>query len=320
MKEFEIRPKKLFKKYLELSKKDSESFDHSTFEMINCVSCDSQLSNALHKKDGFNYNICESCGTLFCNPRPSHETLNSFYENSSSAKFWFEEFLPKVEESRREKIFKKKAIQLFELIDEKEINISNICDVGAGSGIFIEEMKKIRNDISYFAIEPGEVSSKIISNKGIPVLQKSVEHSKEWYNRFDFVVSLEVLEHVNKPIDFVKSINNLLKKEGYCLITTLGYEGFDILTLGEDSNSISPPHHLNFLSVRGFELLFKRAGFSEVHVTTPGVLDVDIVLNSDKNTEFLRILKLRGDSVIKEFQEFLIKNKLSSHVWVLAKK
>ena len=115
-------------------------------------------------------------------------------------------------------------------------------------------------------------------------------------------------------------MNNLLKKEGYCLITTLGYEGFDILTLGKDSNSISPPHHLNFLSVRGFELLFKRAGFSEVHVMTPGVLDVDIVLNSDKNTEFLRVLKLRGDSVIKEFQDFLKKNKLSSHVWVLAKK
>ncbi|TVZ55496.1 methyltransferase family protein [Lutibacter sp. Hel_I_33_5] len=320
MKESEIRPKKLFEEYLYLSKKDAESFDNKSFESINCVSCDSPLAKLKYKKDGFKYNICESCGTLFCNPRPSLETLNTFYKNSASAKFWFEEFLPKVEESRREKIFKKKAIQLFELIDEKKINISNLCDVGAGSGIFIEEMKKIKNDISYFAIEPGEVSSKIIASKGFSVLQKSVEYSKEWSNKFDFVVSLEVLEHVNKPITFVESINSLLKKDGYCLITTLGYEGFDILTLEEDSNSISPPHHLNFLSIKGFELLFKRAGFSEVHVMTPGVLDVDIVLNSGKSTEFLRILKLRGDSVIKEFQEFLIKNKLSSHVWVLAKK
>ena len=67
-------------------------------------------------------------------------------------------------------------------------------------------------------------------------------------------------------------------------------------------------------------MLFERAGFSEVHIMTPGVLDVDIALNSDKSNEFLRILKIRGDSVIKEFQEFLIKNKLSSHVWVFAKK
>jgi SAM-dependent methyltransferase len=320
MKESEIRPKKLFKEYLNLSKKDAESFDQSTFEVTNCISCDSPLSKIKYKKDGFNYNICDKCGTLFCNPRPDLETLNNFYKNSLSAKFWFEDFLPKVEESRREKIFKKKAIQLFELIDEKKINIKNLCDVGAGSGIFMEEMKKIRNDISYFAIEPGLVSSKIISDKGFPVLSESVEHSNKWFEKFDFVVSLEVLEHVNKPIDFVKSINNLLKKDGYCLITTLGYEGFDILTLGEDSNSISPPHHLNFLSVKGFELLFKRAGFLDVHIITPGVLDVDIVLNSGIQSEFLRILKSRGDSVIKEFQKFLINNKLSSHVWVLAKK
>jgi SAM-dependent methyltransferase len=320
MKESDIRPKKLFEKYLNLSKKDAESFDKSNFETINCVSCDSPLVKLKHEKDGFKYNICKSCGTLFCSPRPSLETLNSFYQNSASSKFWFEEFLPRVEETRREKIFKKKAIQLFELINEKKIPISNLCDIGAGSGIFIEELQKIREDIFYFAIEPGEVSSKIIADKGFSVLQKSVEYSKEWSDKFDFAVSLEVLEHVNKPIDFVKSINNLLKKGGHCLITTLGYEGFDILTLGEDSNSISPPHHLNFLSIKGFELLFKRAGFSEVHVMTPGVLDVDIVLNSGKASEFVKVLKSRGDFAVREFQEFLIKNKLSSHVWILAKK
>ena len=120
MKESEIRPKKLFKEYLNLSKKDAESFDQSAFEVTNCVSCDSPLSKIKYKKDGFNYNICDKCGTLFCNPRPDLETLNNFYKNSLSAKFWFEEFLPKVEESRRDKIFKKKAIQLFELIDEKK--------------------------------------------------------------------------------------------------------------------------------------------------------------------------------------------------------
>ena len=120
MKESEIRPKKLFKEYLNLSKKDAESFDQSSFEIVNCVSCDSTLSKIKYKKDGFNYNICENCGTLFCNPRPSLETLDNFYKNSLSAKFWFEEFLPKVEESRREKIFKKKAIQLFELINKKK--------------------------------------------------------------------------------------------------------------------------------------------------------------------------------------------------------
>jgi SAM-dependent methyltransferase len=320
MKEFEIRPKKLFEKYLNLSKKDAESFIKSNFESVNCIACDSSLAKLKYEKDGFNYNICNSCGTLFCNPRPSAETLDSFYRNSPSAKFWFEEFLPNVEESRREKIFKIKANQLFNLVSEKNISISNLCDVGAGSGIFLEEMKKVRNDISYFAIEPGEVSSKIITNKGFPVLLKSVEYSEEWSNKFDFVVSLEVLEHVYEPFDFVKSIHKLIKKGGYCLVTTLGYEGFDILTLGKKSNSISPPHHLNFPSLKGFEILFKNAGFSKVHIITPGVLDVDIVLNSDFSSDFIDILNTRGSEAMNDFQNFLTKYKLSSHVWVLASK
>ncbi|HAZ03482.1 MAG: SAM-dependent methyltransferase [Bacteroidetes bacterium GWF2_42_66] len=320
MKESEIRPKELFQKYLELSGKDAESFDNSTFEKVNCIACDSSESKLKILKNGFDYQICTDCGTVFCSPRPTIKDLNNFYWNSKSAKFWFEEFLPKVEESRREKIFKKKALQLFSTIKEKGISISNLCDVGAGSGIFLEELKKIRDDISYYAIEPGQVSSKIIADKGFPVLQSSAETSSDWFDKFDFVVSLEVLEHVNKPLDFVLSMKNLLKRGGYCLITSLGYEGFDILTLGKDSNSISPPHHLNFPSVKGFELLFENAGFTDIQVTTPGILDVDIVLNSDKIPDFLEVLKSRGTVAINEFQEFLIKNKMSSHVWVLAKK
>ena len=59
--------------------------------------------------------------------------------------------------------------------------------------IFCNDVSKktnsLRNlkDISYFAIEPGEVSSSIITDKGFSVLQKSVEYSEEWNNKFDFV-------------------------------------------------------------------------------------------------------------------------------------
>ena len=320
MKEEEIRPKELFNKYLEMSKKDAKLFDKSEFEKTTCIACNSKNTSLKFIKDGFQYDICNDCGTVFCNPRPSLKVLDEFYQKSKSAKYWFDEFLPKVEEARREKIFKKKAIQLFELVKEKNINVNKFCDVGAGSRIFIEELHKIRKDIFYYAIEPGDVSSEIIKEKGITVLQKSVELADDWEEKFDFVVSLEVLEHVNSPLNFVESLNKLLVDGGYCLVTSLGYEGFDILTLGEKSNSISPPHHLNFPSIEGFEKLFKSAGFAEVYISTPGVLDVDIVINSDIENEFIRVLKKRGDNIIERFQTFLINNNLSSHVWILAKK
>ncbi len=92
------------------------------------------------------------------------------------------------------------------------------------------------------------------------------------------------------------------------------------MTLQEKSNSVFPPHHLNFMSVHGFEIAFKNAGFSEVEILTPGELDVDIVLNSGYENEFIRVLKERGTDAISEFQSFLKKYQLSSHIWVFAKK
>ena len=320
MKEEEIRPKELFQKYLELSNKDAKLFDKKLFRKTDCVACGSNQLENKFIKNGFSYQICRNCGSLFCNPRPTQDMLDNFYRNSVSSKFWFEKFLPFVEETRRDKLFRKKAIGLKKITDKNKINVSALCDCGAGSGIFLEELSKIFNNVKFSAIEPGKSSSKILRKKGIETLEKNVEDAKEWYNKFDFVVSLEVFEHVQSPEKFVHSIYELLKYKGYCLVTSLGYEGFDILTLGEKSNSISPPHHLNFLSINGFKKLFYGVGFSEVMISTPGILDVDIVINNSKCPEFLKVLSKRGDKALEDLQNIFIKHRLSSHVWVLAKK
>ena len=320
MKEEEIRPKELFQQYLGLSSKDAKSFNKKLFEKTDCIACGSSQLEDKFIKNGFKYQLCKTCGSLFCNPRPTQDMLDNFYKNSVSSKFWFEKFLPVVEETRRDKLFRKKAIDLKKIIDKNKINVSALCDCGAGSGIFLEELSKIFTNVKFSAIEPGKSSSTILRNKGIETLENNDEDAKEWYNKFDFVVSLEVFEHVQSPEKFVHSLYKLLKFGGYCLVTSLGYEGFDILTLGEKSNSISPPHHLNFLSIDGFEKLFKKVGFKELNISTPGVLDVDIVLNSDKCPEFLKVLSKRGDKALEDLQNIFIKHNLSSHVWVMATK
>jgi ribosomal protein S27E len=94
MKESEIRPKEIFTKYLELSKKDALKFEKSKFVALQCVACESEDIVNKIIKDGFVYQKCNRCGSLFCNPRPSQKVLNEFYRTSNSAKYWFDEFLP----------------------------------------------------------------------------------------------------------------------------------------------------------------------------------------------------------------------------------
>ena len=134
-----------------------------------------------------------------------------------------------------------------------------------------------------------------------------------------------MLEHVYDPLRFVESLKEIARPGGYLLVSTLSIDGFDLQVLGSESTQISPPHHINFLSVSGLENLFRWAGLEDVVVTTPGKLDVDIVRNAfDVNKELLKqnmFIKsiLDNKSASKAFQIFLSDNQLSSHAWVMGK-
>jgi len=320
IKEEEIRPKEIFQRYLELSRKDARKFNATNFKRIPCPGCGGENSKKHLKKNGFQFVLCSNCGSLYCSPRPSEEDLDLFYKTSESAKYWSEIFFPAVVKTRREKLFRKKAKQVHNVLKEKTFFPKVICDVGAGYGIFLEELNSFFPSARFFAIEPGPALADQCRSKGFETLQKTAEQSEIWKEKFDLVISSEVAEHVYSCDRFIDSLYRLAKPGGYCLITGLGYEGFDILTLQKHSNSIFPPHHLNFLSIKGFKELFQRAGFVQVDIWTPGELDVDIVRNSPLVDEFVRVLAKRGEKAVTEFQFFLQKYQLSSHVWALARK
>ncbi len=320
MKEAEIRPKALFEEYLALSRKDGEALDKNHFTEIACPACGAQACPEAFKKHDYSFKNCPVCNSLFCSPRPNQNQLNFLYSESKSSEFWSKVFFPAVAEARKQKLFAPKALEIHNLLQSKGIAIESLCDVGAGHGMFLEELAQYLPRVKLFAIEPDQNSAQVCLSKGIEVLNASAEDARPWHNKFDFALSSEVIEHVFDPLRFVSSMADLVKPNGYLLMTGLGFEGFDILTLGEHSNSVSPPHHLNFFSVTGFEKLFGNAGFRSVEIWTPGKLDVDIVLNAHHDTPFVKVLRNRGEAAWRDFQAFLVRHRISSHMWILAQK
>lgn len=320
MKEEEIRPKEIFAQYLKLSTEDGNKLDKSLFEDCPCQACGGTYKEVRFVKNGYTFQKCLKCHSLFCSPRPTVQQIESLYFNSPSSTFWSEVFFPSVREARREKLFKPKAKQMAQMIRDKGLKVETVCDVGAGHGLFLEELRRELPNVRLFAVEPDANSAKVCREKGIETLVATAEQAEVWHNRFDLVLCSEVVEHVHNVKSFVGSVQDLVKPGGSSLITGLGYDGFDILTLQEKSNSVSPPHHLNFLSIEGFHQLFSQLNSAHVDIWTPGKLDVDIVINSDFENEFVRVLKTRGLVAIQEFQEFLAKHQLSSHTWILVRK
>ena len=81
------------------------------------------------------------------------------------------------------------------------------------------------------------------------------------------------------------------------------------------------------MSTEGLEILMERAGFKILNIETPGKLDLDIVenmLEEDENINLPNFMKYlinnRDNKTKKEFQKFLQRNRMSSHVRVVGQK
>ena len=326
MKEEDIRKREVFDQYLEMVKKDVGAFfgDQSAFIQIPCPACSSQDYSTQFNKSGFNYVLCSVCGTLFVNPRPPFDLLADFYIQSPSTKFWVNEFFKPVAEARRVKIFRPRAEYVTQKFGSDPEWI--VGDIGAGFGLFLEELSKIWPSSKLVAIEPSEEMSEICNAKGFEALPCAIEDVTGWNKKFDLLTSFELFEHVYDPQTFLRKIWELLRPGGRLLMTTLNGEGFDIQVLWDNSKSVSAPHDLNFFNPRSMKILLEKCGLTIEEISTPGRLDWDIIEGMIKNDgidagRFWDLLAKDGtEACKKEFQEWVAKNNFSSHMRVLAKK
>lgn len=327
MKEEDIRPTDIWEEYLRLSASDAKiSFSHDDKEHIDCPACGSMDRTFVFIKYGFEYFTCDECMSLYQTPRPPISAFEEFYNNSISSKYWAEVFFPAVAEARRERIFRPRINKLIELCEDKRLLPNTVMDVGAGYGIFLEEWKALYPKSRTIAIEPSNHLAEVCRNKGLEVIESIAEKVIGYDNLADLVICFEVLEHVYEPLPFIETLSAFVKPGGYLMVSTLGVDGFEIQTLWDKSESVSPPHHINFPSVKGFYRLFERAGLRNIDVITPGVLDIDIVRNGyNKDPSVLsknRFIKkiIENDSLSASFQKYLQDKNLSTHTWVMAQK
>jgi len=327
MKENDIRPRDLLKKYLELSEEDAAAyFSKSPRTDIDCPACVSGQGRHTFDKWGFGYELCDTCGSLYQSPRPPQDDFARFYRQSPSIRYWNTVFFPAVAETRRKSLFRPKVEEIAKLCAEDSFAPDMVVDVGAGYGLLLEEWRRRFPETRTVAVEPNPDQAAECRRKNIEVVECFAEEATGLQGQVDLAVALEVIEHVHDPLAFCRSLWNLLREGGRGLLTGLTVDGFDIQVLWDKAKSVSPPLHLNFLSVEGFKILLKRAGFSEVRIFTPGRLDVDIVRNTVaeqpdilKDQPFLHRLLSRDEKVLEAFQTFLRENRMSSHCWIWAK-
>lgn len=147
---------------------------------------------------------------------------------------------------------------------------STVADLGCGyNGNMLKRISgKIKNGVGY------DVS---ISNNNLPkniVLKKTNLNGKidSKNNFFDIVSALAVLEHVEKPKNFLKQVKVMLKKRGKIIVTTPHKRGKNILEfLSTKLHLISSEEikdHKNYFDEKSMKILFSQTGFKILKLET----------------------------------------------------
>ena len=327
LKEEQIRPSVLFNKYLQLAKLDAENFKGERKESDCCLVCGSSRIDIVFSKNSFQYTECEACGSFMCNPRPNKEDIARLYANSESSRFWAEEFYPSVIESRRSLTIRPKVRELISMLTAHKIEPNSIIDVGSGHGVFAEELVQELDIERMICIEPSEVMSAELRKKGFEVIEKEVEEICGL--QADLAICLEVFEHCINPCSFIKACSGCIPIGGHFFFTTLLGDGLDISVLRESSNAVFPPFHLNFATKQGLYILCEQNGLRVVELSTPGKLDVELLLKGIEErttcrrtaSQLSRLREIVDDTGLAALvQEKVVELNMSSHASVLCER
>lgn len=295
------------------------------FVLVPCPACGKDRPIKAFEKYKMQYHHCDECGTLYISPRPQPQHLADFYANSQNYDYWNQHVFPASEAVRREKIFRPRAQRVKDICDKLSVVPNTMVEVGAGFGTFCEEVRSMGFVENLVAVEPSRSLAQTCRDRGLNVVQRTIENAEFAPGSVDVVCSFEVIEHLFDPSSFIAQCGAILRSGGLAIFTNPSGCGFDVVAAPQFSDTVDV-EHLNYFTPDSMRVLFERHGFDVVEVLTPGKLDAELVhkmflsgqLTREDNPFLYQILVERWGDMQNTFQDFLVQNKLSSHMWTIA--
>ena len=195
---------------------------------------------------------------------------------SKLANNWWDEegsmsFLHAMSEIRT-KFIKLELKEHFNLTNKKNIlNGLKILDLGCGGGIATEPLCRLGANISGIdqsesLINVAKIHAKKMKLK-INYQCTSIEEINKLNKRYDVIIALELLEHVNNLEQFCNLITNLLKEDGLIILSTINktlLSRLIVIDLAENILKKIPKgthHYEKFISPIDIENIFIKYNF-----------------------------------------------------------
>lgn len=93
-----------------------------------------------------------------------------------------------------------------------------VADVGCGGGSLLDLASGMAS--ACVGVEPNREYHGDLRQKGYSAFSSCEEAAREWAGKVDVAVTLNVIEHVSAPVDFLRSIADLVADEGTIVVGT----------------------------------------------------------------------------------------------------
>jgi hypothetical protein len=187
-----------------------------------------------------------------------------------------------------------------------------------------------RASVLELEVAPSDLTALLLQSQAIAEVVTSdeltVRQGGPSESRVDAAVLLESLDRSDDPVRLLEGVARRIGPGGLVFVTALVSTGFDMASLGLGNQYLYPPDRANCFSLDGLSTVLERCGLSLLEVSTPGVLDVQIVqshLDEDPTlplSTFERQLLASPSEVTSAFQEFLQEYHLSSFARIVGRK
>ena len=227
---------------------------------------------------------CNACEMVFVDPMPSEEIL---HEYNSSYFITAHGGIPQdiVSQSFFSGIAGLRMRHVEKYVHKNRLKVSNILEIGPGTGIFAKKWRSTYPDHKYYAVETDTSCYSSLEETGV-IISKP-EEVKNIGKEFDLVVMSHVLEHVSDPAQFVKTSAQFLKKDGVVFIE---------VPCNDWQHKPEDEPHLLFFHKRPMKQFMESLGFTNIQLSYHGKSIEEL-----KNGKSGRSLRMRVyDALIKK--------------------
>ena len=232
-----------------------------------CPVCGSNNFSSRKSRSGIEMGVCLNCTVAYTHPLIKGEQDDVGHADSSiTSADYYSDIL---REYDIQSALAKRKVPLMQkywasIIGEKP---TSILEIGCGTGQYYEAWNEI--GVDWRGVEVNKQMIHFCRSKNMPV--EDFDECARSDRQYDVIFLSQVLEHILKPNDFLKSISKLLAKDGVLHIDVLNHDSITSLyrrlnVFHNDYGFVQPMHHLIAYTKRSLVYLLEANHFNVVHI------------------------------------------------------